>query len=255
MSDAAFIAQCGNLSALYVKHFWHDITFGAGACALLSNDPTLPLHYYQHRPAMMYTDKTGRTLPDGIYLNKFLHDAQSEYQEVMQWYRQSYGFQYAVSFVKREKDRQHMFSFTFDCDEQTFLYLITDYLHSYKQYITHYRKNCHDLIERVSEDKNQIMVPLSDVSKPAVLELSLCKEMSAISQCLEKFSDQLSPQQTKCMQYILLGLSAKEIAFEMALSTRTVEHYLTAIKAKLGCKNKNELIATYAGQAASSWLE
>lgn len=53
----------------------------------------------------------------------------------------------------------------------------------------------------------------------------------------------LSPQQLKCLQFLMKGMSAKDIAKNMHLSTRTVEHYLSDIRLKLRCKNSKELIA------------
>lgn len=52
----------------------------------------------------------------------------------------------------------------------------------------------------------------------------------------------LSPQQTMCAQYLLAGMTVKQIALQMQLSPRTVETYINALKAKLHCKNKAELL-------------
>lgn len=52
----------------------------------------------------------------------------------------------------------------------------------------------------------------------------------------------LSPRQAECLNYITLGFSAKQIAFEMNLSTRTIEFYTNLLKEKLNCSTKYELI-------------
>jgi DNA-binding CsgD family transcriptional regulator len=56
----------------------------------------------------------------------------------------------------------------------------------------------------------------------------------------------LSPQQEKCFQLILQGFRSKEIAEQMQLSHRTIEHYIAAIKVKLQCRSLRELILRYA---------
>ena len=56
----------------------------------------------------------------------------------------------------------------------------------------------------------------------------------------------LSPQQEKCFQLILQGFRSREIAEQMQLSHRTIEHYIAHIKLKLKCRSMRELILRYA---------
>lgn len=52
----------------------------------------------------------------------------------------------------------------------------------------------------------------------------------------------LSKQQLICAKFLLNGMTAKEIANKINLSSRTVESYIDIIKTKLKCYNKTELI-------------
>ena len=61
----------------------------------------------------------------------------------------------------------------------------------------------------------------------------------------------LSPQRGKCFTYLVQGKSCKEIAKEMNLSVRTVEHYIAKLRHDLGCKSSKELIAVYGEQLYS----
>src|SRR3990167_4529989 len=58
----------------------------------------------------------------------------------------------------------------------------------------------------------------------------------------------LSPQQEKCFQLLLTGFNSEEIAEQMRLSRRTIEHYIAHIKVKLKCKSMRELILKYANK-------
>lgn len=58
----------------------------------------------------------------------------------------------------------------------------------------------------------------------------------------------LSPQQKKCFQLLLKGFNSEEIAEQMRLSRRTIEHYIAHIKVKLKCKSMRELILKYANK-------
>lgn len=54
--------------------------------------------------------------------------------------------------------------------------------------------------------------------------------------------DILPPQQARCLKLLLEGKTSKQIAVELGLSYRTVEHYLQFVRKKLNCRNKIELI-------------
>jgi len=52
----------------------------------------------------------------------------------------------------------------------------------------------------------------------------------------------LTHQQSSCLKYMALGFTQKEIAELLGLSHKTVEHYLEAVKLKLSCKTRSELM-------------
>jgi DNA-binding CsgD family transcriptional regulator len=53
----------------------------------------------------------------------------------------------------------------------------------------------------------------------------------------------LTQRQIQCLYYIVKGFSQKEIANLLEISDRTVEHYLEAVKIKLNCFKRSDLIA------------
>lgn len=52
----------------------------------------------------------------------------------------------------------------------------------------------------------------------------------------------LSLQQSRCLRLLIQDKSAKEIAAEMKLSYRTIEHSFERIRKLLGCTTNKELI-------------
>ncbi len=52
----------------------------------------------------------------------------------------------------------------------------------------------------------------------------------------------LTKRQKECLKYLAKGMTLKQIGASLNLSPRTVEHYLHAIKTKLQCGNRYELI-------------
>lgn len=52
----------------------------------------------------------------------------------------------------------------------------------------------------------------------------------------------LSRRQMDCLYYLVKGNTMKQIALILNLSPKTVEHYLDAVKHKLNCRNRAELV-------------
>jgi len=52
---------------------------------------------------------------------------------------------------------------------------------------------------------------------------------------------ELSPRQIDCLVYLVKGMTIKQIARQLDLSPKTVEHYFVSIRNKLNCKSRYEL--------------
>lgn len=52
-----------------------------------------------------------------------------------------------------------------------------------------------------------------------------------------------SKQEVRCLQFLVRGMTAKMIAYQLGISSRTVESHLAKIKIKLNVYSKSELIA------------
>ncbi len=52
----------------------------------------------------------------------------------------------------------------------------------------------------------------------------------------------LTERQMDCLYYLVKGMTIKQISEKMQLSARTVEHYLEAVKSKLECKTRFDLV-------------
>lgn len=55
----------------------------------------------------------------------------------------------------------------------------------------------------------------------------------------------LSSRQKECLFHLVRGMTIKQVADTLKLSPRTVEHYIEAVKAKLDCNTRFDLIEKY----------
>jgi DNA-binding CsgD family transcriptional regulator len=76
-------------------------------------------------------------------------------------------------------------------------------------------------------------IPIEDFMK---LKSTIVSQESKIKNKL------LTSRQYDCLSYLARGMTIKEIALELKLSARTVEHYLEAVKDKLNCNTRSELV-------------
>lgn len=67
------------------------------------------------------------------------------------------------------------------------------------------------------------------------------QDPSAPSALIRRFK--LTQRQADCVSGLMKGMTIKEIAHQLQLSARTVEHYLEAVKLKLNCNSRSQIIS------------
>jgi|TARA_R110002126_G_scaffold1177_4_gene7011 DNA-binding CsgD family transcriptional regulator len=107
------------------------------------------------------------------------------------------------------------------------------------------KKHYHKIIPKSLLDKifSRLMLPNKKLD-PMPLSETRCNE-SIQYQFKDKQRNSfltLTRQQSQCLYYLLQGKGAKEIARELQLSNRTVEHYVTDIRRKNGYASTKQLL-------------
>lgn len=257
MTASQFIKEVyQSLQHIALTNFMHDITFGNGEISMLVSNEDLFLFYYKNKIPMLCTDNTGRTLASGIYLNKLLentHDDCSVLMPLMSKVAKQCGENYgqnSVHIVKRENDCQHLYSLFFDLNENDFLHWIINNGNFLSDIIDNYNFVAKDIILEAKAPESRIVLPnsintsFSNLINPSS---SVITHLSVIHKTLNS-PVFLSKQQSRCLLLLMKGKTAKQIAMDMKLSPRTVEHYFVIIRNLLGCASNKELIIVYAEQ-------
>lgn len=234
-------------------NFMHDITFGQGEISMLYSNKETFQFFYENKIPMLCTDHSGRTLPEGVYINKTLENLYKDCSTIMPLlpkiapnFNQNYG-KNSIHFVTREADCQHLHSLFFDLEENEFLHWVVNNGNFMQNLIEEYKVKAKDIILEAKAPENRVILPNSSefFSSPTPTDHSI--RINIIHKSLS-IPIHLSKQQSVCLHYLMKGKSAKEIGLKMHLSNRTVEHYLERIRKQLGCSSNRELVSTYSGQ-------
>jgi len=252
ITAASFIKEfCRPMHNISLTNFMHDITFGNGQISMLVNNANIFKFYYENKIPMLCTDDSGRTLETGIYLNKFLEERYQDCSVLMplmvnvgKKYNQSFG-QTSVHVVIREETCQHLYSLFFDLAENDFLHWVVNNGNYLQEFIDNYNYAAKDILLAAKATENRIVLPNSNQHHASIQPISLT--LSLIHK-QNKLPIHLSIQQSRCLELLMQGKSAKKIAIEMELSHRTIEHYLDKIRKILGCSSNKELIIFYYDQ-------
>lgn len=239
-----------------VKHFNHDITFGNNKISILNNNEELTSYYLKHNIPTICTNSEGRMLNEGVYLDKVLIEKHTDCAQLLPPLCQKFGYKNTLHIVEREQDCQHLYTFAFDLNETEFLQLVINNINHLHNFISYYKTTSKDIIGEAKKPKNHLLLPTS--SNIVSNKKSIKNYCDFLEETDKKFVPiihkdsgkpiKLSLQQYRCLSFVLRGCSAKEVAREMALSYRTVEHYIVAIRKLLSCDNTRELISRYACQ-------
>jgi len=235
---------CQPLKSKGLVHFTHDITFGQRQISLLMNDRNALMFYFHHKMPAICVDETGRTFDDGTYLGKVLREY---YQDAANIFPRLPFMQNSIHICKRETDRQQLYSFYFGLEENEFLHWVLNNGNLLTDFIDGYHIKAQDTLLEAYEPDNRTILPLfkdvahqfTEPSKPFQIKI------------IHKYTHQstaLASQQSICLLLLSQGKSTKEIATNMKLSRRTIEHYLERIRKILGCRTNQELIAFYGEQ-------
>lgn len=245
---------CKPYQKIGLTNFMHDVTFGKDQISMLVSNKEIFLFYLKNKIPMLCTDNTGRTLSNGIYINKMLQEKYKDCAVLMPLMirvSQQFGLNLgknSLHIVNRETDCQHLYSLFFDLSEQDFLHWVINNGKFLYDLIANYNAIANDIILEAKSPENRIILPsynqLNSESNEVNQDL---KPLSVIHKNLN-MPVFLSHQQSQCLRLLAQGKSAKKIATEMKLSYRTIEHYLERIKKLLGCNNNKELIIFYLDQ-------
>lgn len=241
---------CKPLKEINIDYFAHVYIDKMKQFSALGNKPQfakhyLTNHYYNNDIHLSELKNFGKYIIwDAIDLDQKSRKINLEAKE--------FGIQHLFTIINHSSNGIHYYHFANNENSPAinqFYINNIDLLTAFTQYFN----------ERVNDDKNlsstydikfkidsnaQFYLKNKDALSPFSLnKLNFLHFLSAFKQGTAKHTIPL--QQLKCIQLLISGLSAKQIAHQLNLSKRTVENYLAKIRREFGFRNSREIIKHY----------
>lgn len=236
------------LKSLGVLGFFYVRFYKNGEFIDLTSQPDFAEHYFKKLFSSAYPVKA---LSDHIYLEHGVSLWElNQHNPIFQEAKEYFSYGNGVTFFDNHQTYKEIYSFYSAADriDMSQFYLKNfDFFRKFKEFFVEKAKplitqseikkfsmpKYYQSIQTLSENKN-----ISNLLEYFETEINNFKKIGFV----ESKKNFLAPQQLACFVKLMEGKCLKIIASEMQLSTRTVEHYIEAIRKKLGCRSIKELI-------------
>lgn len=203
-----------------VSYFEYLRVYDDGRCILLANNQKLVRYVFD-------TELPVLAPVQDQYINKKFHYLilpVEKYVKALDDAINYFNLSNFINLVERYEGHIDLYCFGADANNASIINFYLNNLDKLEKFKFYFQEKSKSLV------KNALK---SHIKLPANME-PLFKGMSGKS-------SHLTQRQVDCLHYLLKGMTVKQIATELSLSPRTVEHYLEAVKNKLSCNSRIEL--------------
>lgn len=247
LNAADFTDICQPLQKLGISYFGHAFIDHQGSFAATNNNAAFFEHYlknqYYYADIHMAEDNTLNhqyIIWDDIQL--------SGESEKMDMEGMEFGVKHTFTIIEKETNGTHYFHFASDCESRiinqvylTHLDLLKTFILYYKEQIKSCRKlsNAYNIKFSLEENKSSYQVPAEILLPTEDARVEFLRE---IEKSKGQSSAVFTQRQFDCLAYLAKGMTMKMIAKKLQLSPKTVEHYLYAIRDKMNCDSRVDMI-------------
>lgn len=214
--------------------------FQDGSCILLSNNE----EWMQYHLAKEYPVPA----PIPVYLLKkqeafHIIPNTGSFQKAKYDLIQKYDTDQAIDLIKRGNNFYEVVCFSFPRGYQDVMNTIVNNLNAFREFASIFKDQAAKLLKHAENKKIILPVPMVGIDFMALSATDNQALSYTPKSHMEKmFNQNFSMRQIEVLLHTIRGKTASQIAFELNLSRRTVEHYLENIKSRIGVFSKSELI-------------
>ncbi len=153
-----------------------------------------------------------------------------------------------VMLIEREKDHVEFFGFCANKDTSCLQHLYLNDPFLLKSFADYFKKELHSILTYMGEEASSLIELKGDdffynelISSQLSTSsrINYLKDLGMVSEITK--AEKLTPREKQCLKLLIEDKSAKETAFALGLSRRTIEFYFENIKSKLDCWTKQDV--------------
>lgn len=210
-----------------------------------------------------WTDFYFKRLTQGQYLQQDIIDQFFTYSGVSLWAlneaspiwkdaKHYFGYSNGVSICEDYANFREVIGFYSSDDDQKMNHFYVNQIDTLKRMKQYFMLQSQEVIRLAEDERHAMHYAIFPKIEPHFDAQSLdCFNKPQSIVLIHKDSGMpvnITPQRGKCLVHLLRGQSMQEIAANLQLSPKTVEHYLEMLRKELGCCSSKELILHYAHQ-------
>lgn len=241
---------CEPLKQFGLSGFWHETMSQDGHFSCLLSEGELGEYFadnklYKGHPGFRHPDLMTRTVdfPDMLY------GLDEKYDSTQGVIRKKFQSDQILHLRERIGDTTYLYGFSSTPNRIGIRDIYINYTSLLWKFIRYFREEAKDLITNVYENQIHIAphcgedfhrVLITDAAQLKLKNINCFLEMIGEVDRIDFLPD-FTRRELDCVHGYLRGLSARQLADELKISKRTVEHYLENVKDKLCCRSRAEL--------------
>lgn len=248
-------AICKPLQQLNISYFAHVNIDNDNHFSALGNNPGFIETYFRNK----YYNNDVHMAKPGLFDLFVLWDAVdlTGRTHTMHSVASSFGVKHTFTIIEKTPSGKNYYHFANASNSNGINQVYLTNFDLLKKFIMYFNESIHqskqlssayDLKFKIDHDATGYLLNSEDQMHCPDRDLFL-KSISNESYPFVEINKVLAPQQTKCFQLLVQGYTSKEIAIQLGLSFRTVDHYIARVRKILNCRSSKELIAQYKNQA------
>lgn len=248
-----FLTSCDDVDTIskpLAEHFGltsivYQRNYSDGSEVRLSNQPEWVKHFYESE---LYKASVFEATPDYYQKGFVLWSALTNHSTILDEAKQ-HQIDHGVTLILPNRQGCEFFFLGAAPDKGDIVQRYLNNIDLLERFTAYFKDKAAPLLAQA--EKSRIIIPGKHREPSAINEPILTPTQSELRLAflqdtpVSHFSlgqESLSKRELDCIAYFLQGYSAKQIGEKLFLSSRTVESHLTRVRAKLDCKNKDELI-------------
>ncbi len=253
-------AICRPLDTLDISYFAHVNVDQVGKFSAVSNHPHFHKHYLDHS----YHHADIHLADIGLATNYVIWDALEYSGDTYQMKldAQEFNLLHTFTIINRDISGNNFYHFASHIKPNSFNQVYLSNLDLLNKFIEYFNDSIgqSSILSKSYQFKYSITennaeythIANNDIARRVfykqITQQTFRSSRDFVIHAKTKQPISISAQQSKCLTLLIKGYTSKQIADQLRLSYRTVNHYLEILRIKLGCTTGKELIAVYHSQ-------